>query len=64
MPLVVPGISPASKNAEAKKSENQTKPTIQQQTANPGPVIPENTSVFENKPSREQQEIRKQELNQ
>jgi len=61
MPLVVPGISPASKKAEDKKSD--AKATAQHHQANPGPVDVQDKSVFENKPSREEQEARKAELN-
>jgi len=67
MPLVVPGVTPASKKAEKnnddKKIEETLKDSAQAHQAQPGPVIPKDQSVFENKASREELDARKAELN-
>ena len=69
MPLVVPGITqqpdkkPSGDNRPA--GDDQAAQQFQKATsANPGPVVPPDVSVFENKPSREEQEARAKELNQ
>lgn len=64
MPLVVPGITPASKKAEQKNSDNENKPKAQHFQAQPGPAIPEDKSVFECAPSKEEQHARAKDLNQ
>jgi len=49
MPLIVPGIAPASKDNDDKKNNDNSKKTkakFEHHQANPGPVIPENTDVF------------------
>jgi len=64
MPLIVPGISPASKkHEEEKKREEDEKPQPHHFQARPGPVVPEDKSVFESKPSREEQEAKMRALN-
>lgn len=63
MPLVVPGImSEPSKNND-NKGPQQAKATAQDHNANPGPAIPQDTSVFENPASREEMKARAEELN-
>jgi len=69
MPLVTPGITqqPEKKSGDNNKSAdyNQAAQQFQQAaSANPGPAVPPDASVFENKPSREEQEARAKELNQ
>ncbi|TGZ82339.1 hypothetical protein EX30DRAFT_339630 [Ascodesmis nigricans] len=61
MPLVVPGVTPASKKAE--HAEDDKKPKAQHFQAHPGPAIPEDKSAFEKTPSKEEQHARAQELN-
>lgn len=48
---------------DKKPKDNSAKAMAEHHTAAPGPVIPEDKSVFENKPSREEQHIRAAELN-
>jgi len=59
MPLIVPGVTPASKKHE----EEKKKPQAHDFQAQPGPVNPQDKSVFENKPSREEQEAKVEALN-
>ena len=64
MPLVVPGLmSEPSKKSNDHKSSGETKASAEHHSANPGPVIPQDTSVFENAPSREELKARAAELN-
>jgi hypothetical protein len=70
MPLIVPGImqEPEKKHGGAsddkKKEGEHEKAQAAHFAAAPGPVIPEDTKVFEQKPSREELEARARSLNQ
>lgn len=64
MPLIVPGITPASKKAQSSSdAKGDAKATVQDHQSNPGPVIPEDKSAFETKVSRDELDARKTELN-
>jgi hypothetical protein len=70
MPLVVPGImqEPEKKHGSAsddkKKEGEQVKPQAADFAAAPGPVLPQDTKVFEQKPTKEELEERAKALNQ
>lgn len=69
MPLIVPGITqqPTKKGNDRNNNEDNKpqgdKSTVHAFQSAPGPVVPQDTSVFETKPSREEQEARVKELN-
>lgn len=63
MPLVVPGLMSEPKKSQDNKNSGDAKASAEHHSANPGPVIPKDTSVLENPASREELKARAAELN-